>query len=85
MGSYKVSTKTSENTCRINKAQLFSFNYLFVGKLLVDMETGRDLRKVLEKKNLLDNDAGIKTMKEILHNIGKKELAAKLDELIVIG
>lgn len=49
------------------------------------METGRDLRKVLEKKNLLDNDVGTKAMKEILQSIGKKDSAAKLDKLLVIG
>lgn len=52
---------------------------------MVDVKTGRALSKVLVKKNLLDNDAGIKTMEEILHNIGKKDLAAKLRKLIVIG
>lgn len=51
------------------------------------METGRDLRKVLEKKNLLDNDVGTKAMamKEILQSIGKKDSTAKLDKLLVIG
>ena len=52
---------------------------------MVDVKTGRALSKVLVKKNLLDNDAGIKTMQEILHNIGKNDLAAKLRKLIVIG
>ena len=43
------------------------------------------MRKVLERKNLLDNDAGIKVMKEILHSVGKTDLVAKLDNCFVIG
>ena len=50
-----------------------------------DVHTGRDLRKVLERKNLLDNGEGINIMKEILHNIGKTYLAKKLDKHLAIG
>ena len=49
------------------------------------MNTGRDLRKVLERRNLLDDDAGITTMKEILYNIGKTVLATKLKKHSAIG
>lgn len=49
------------------------------------MDTGRDLRKLLGKKNILHNDASINTMKEMLHNIGKKELVQKLNEHLAIG
>ena len=49
------------------------------------MDTGRDLRKVLEKKNLLGNDACITTLKEILHSIGKTDLVTKFDEYLAIG
>ena len=61
------------------------FNDFFIGKLLVDVDTGSKLRKVLERKNLLDKDPAIKLMKEILHNIGKTDLATKLDKYLAIG
>ena len=49
------------------------------------MDTGRDLRKLLGKKSILHNDASINTMKEMLHNIGKKDLVQKLNEHLAIG
>lgn len=58
---------------------------MFVGKSLLFVDTGRDLRKLLGKKNILHNDASINTMKEMLHNIGKKDLVQKLNEHLAIG
>lgn len=46
------------------------------------VDTGRDLRKLLGKKNILHNDASINTMKEMLHNIGKKRLSAKTERTL---
>ena len=52
---------------------------------MVDIRTGRDLKNVLERKNLLGNDAGIQTMKEILLSIEKTDVATKLDQYLAIG
>ena len=49
------------------------------------MDTGFKLRKVLERKNFLDKDAGIDSMKKILHEIGKTDVVTKLDKYLAIG
>ena len=49
------------------------------------MNTGRDVRKVLQGKNLLGKDADIKTMKCALHIIGRMDLATKLEKGLKIG
>ena len=49
------------------------------------MNTGRDVRNVLLRRNLLDKDADVKTMIDILHKIEKTDLARKLEKCLVIG
>ena len=61
------------------------FNDLFLGNLLMCVDTGEDLRKLLERKNLLDKEEGIKMLMEILHSIEKTSLATKLWKCLVIG
>ena len=58
---------------------------MFIGKLLANVDTGKDLRKVLEEKNLLGNDACISILKEFLHSIGKTDLVIKFDKYLAIG
>lgn len=49
------------------------------------MNTGRDVRNVLLRKNLLDKDADVKTMMDILHDVKRTDLAKKLEKCLVIG
>ena len=52
---------------------------------MASLHTGRDLKEVLVKRNLLVNDAGIQTMKEVLQSIERADLATKLDKYLEIG
>ena len=52
---------------------------------MASLHTGRDLKEVLVKRNLLVNDAGIKKMKEVLQSIERADLATKLDKYLEIG
>ena len=52
---------------------------------MANVDTGKDLRKVLEEKNLLGNDACISILKEFLHSIGKTDLVIKFDKYLAIG
>lgn len=49
------------------------------------MNTGRDVRNVLLRKNLLDKDADVKTMMDILRDVERTDLAKKLEKCLVIG
>ena len=48
---------------------MIQFNHSFVGKALPYVNTGRDARNVLLRKNILDKDVDIKTRMDILHGI----------------
>ena len=64
---------------------MIQLNDLFIGKLLVHVKTGRDVRNALLRKNLLDKDADVKTMMDILHGIERTDLATKLEKCLIIG
>ena len=52
---------------------------------MASLHTGRDMKEVLVKRSLLVDDAGIRTMKEVLQSIERVDLATKLDKYLEIG